>query len=184
MIRSIALMTTLTGAAFLFGGCSASGAGSTAFGMFKNSKAGKLEVDIWLDGQMAARNKLKQAATGHSRYKIATPISTNPSFKFDIKDEETTGRVSYTNVAIYEVRGSKPSDQPEYIITPTGSGAEAQMKSGQTYSLTNPGPGFRIMNWENKDVSSVQLKPGKEYMFQFVIRADDSETAQVWFTTN
>lgn len=184
MIRSMAIVAGLTAAAFVSTGCSVGGAASTGFSMFKNSKANALELDIWLDGQTAKRNKMKQAATGHSRYKIATPISTNPSFKYTPVDAEQTGRISGTHLAIYKARGSDMSDQAEYRISPTGTGAAAQFQAGQTYNLSNPGPGFRITNWEGQTVSSVQLEPNTDYVFQFVASADDSATAQIWFSTN
>lgn len=164
-------------------GCSAGGAASTGFSMFKNTRQNKLDVTIYLDNQEAKRNEMMQAAAGHSKWKIKEPVSTNPTFRYDVKDAATTGRISNTTLTLYKKVGKKMSTQPEYTIVSTSTEAAGQMQPGQSYSLASPGAGFRTMDWQNKQVAGATLEPNTEYMLQFSIRADQSETAQIYFAT-
>ena len=58
------------------------------------------------------------------------------------------------------------------------------MKPGTEYDLGALGDGFKILNWENKEVDSVEMKPGLEYMFTITVKADDSESAQIFIKTS
>lgn len=161
-------------------GCSA---GSTAFGMFKNTRQNRLDTRIFLDGQEAKRNEMMQAARGSSKWKIKEPVSTSPAFRFELKDSATTGRISNTTLVLYKKVGGKMSSQAEYTVVSNSTEAGGQMQPGQNYTLTNPGAGFRTSDWQNKQVAGMNLEPNTEYMLQFSIRADQSETAQVQFKT-
>ena len=46
-----------------------------------------------------------------------------------------------------------------------------------------PGEGFKVLDLTNKEVPGVTLKPGVEYMLSLTVKADKSETAQVYFKT-
>ncbi len=46
------------------------------------------------------------------------------------------------------------------------------MKPGTEYDLGALGDGFKILNWENKEVDGVELKPGVEYQFTISVKAD------------
>lgn len=164
-------------------GCSVTGAASTGYGMFKNSKSGKLESIVYIDGQEAKRNEMKQAATGSSKYKVKEPVGTSPTFKYELKDPTTTGRISYTGIQVHKKVGKGWSDQAEYVLSPVSQDASGQLKPGNTYNLASPGPGFRIADWQGKPVSGMTFEPGTEYMLQFVLRADSSDTATIYFTT-
>jgi hypothetical protein len=180
--RSIGLALGLTAVWLGVAGCSVGGAASTGMSVFRNTKSNKLDVRIFMDGQEAKRNELAQAATGHSKWKIKERVGA-PTFRYELKNAESTGRVSNTTLVLYKKVGKEMSTQPEFTIVANSTDASAQLQPGQTYDLTNLGGGWRVLDWESKPVSGVTLTPDTEYMLQFVLRADQSETAQIYFQT-
>ena len=177
-------LVTLVGGLSLSVGCSAWGAASTGMNVFSNTRSNKLEVIVQLDGQQAKRNEAKQAATGYSKYKIATPVSTSPTFRYAARKDDSLGRISSTNISIYKKVGSKYSDQAEFVIFPRSNSADAAMQPDTDYNLASLPAGYGCQNWKGETVGGVTLEPGMDYMLVFSVRADDSETAQIYFTTN
>ena len=47
-----------------------------------------------------------------------------------------------------------------------------------------PAHGQKVIDLTGKDVSGVQLKPGMKYKLNLTVKADHSETAQIFFKTN
>lgn len=166
-------------------GCSAGGAAWTGLTMGKNVARTDSHLRVWVDGQPAEQNMLKKAATGHSNWTVAQPVGTSPSIKFELSDPARFGRITSVIVNVYQKFEADYSHQPEFTIVSRDSmNPEAQMRAGMTYNLGNPGGEFRTLNLTGKDVTGVVLQPGKEYMLQITVRADKSETAQVFFRTN
>lgn len=164
-------------------GCSASGAGHTAFNVFKNTKANQLDTSIWLDGVQAKRDELKQAATGYSRWTCSGDITTAPKLKFEFKKPDALGRIRSITINIFQKHEANYSDQADFIIIARSGKPEDQMKPGVEYDLAKLGADFKILNWKGEEVPAVDLKPGWMYMMNFAVSADDSETAQIFFET-
>lgn len=184
MRRTCFAAAALSGLLLTLVGCSASGAAFTAIGIGKNLKNNRLGIRIWVDEQEAKRNELKQAATGYSRWKIKEDVTTSPDLKFEFKEPGALGRISTIVVSIYQKHEANYSDQAEYtIIAAETNNPEAQMKPDTVYDLGNLGEGFKILDWKNQEVDKVELKPGWEYMMNITVKADDSETAQIFFKT-
>lgn len=141
-------------------------------------------VAVFVDGKEAKRDQFKQAASGYSRYNVKGQVSTSPSVRFEIGSPDKMGRVTSVIINIYQKFESDYSHQADYTIVAGSNSAEAQMRPNETYDLGNLPPGFRILDISGAQVSSVSLKPGMEYLMNLTIRADKSETAQVYFETN
>jgi hypothetical protein len=58
------------------------------------------------------------------------------------------------------------------------------MKPGIPYDLGNLGSQFTIHDKSNREVDAVDFVPGQEYLLVFTVRADKSETIQIYFKTN
>jgi hypothetical protein len=178
------IAATAGAALFVCMGCSASGAAHTGFNVFQNTKANQLGVRIFLDGHEAARNELKQAATGYSRWRVSERVSTRPKLRFEFKTPDALGRIRMISLSIFQKFEADYSDQAEFTIVARDNDPQAQMRPDVEYDLGEPGPNFRVLNFSNKEVSGVSLKPGLQYMLVFTVSADKSETAQVYFETN
>ncbi|MCH8806723.1 MAG: hypothetical protein IH986_11625 [Planctomycetes bacterium] len=184
MRRQLSMTAALSATAMLISGCSVWGAASTALMVAKNVKSNRLGIRIWMDDHEAKRNELKQAVTGYSRWKIKEDVSTAPTLKFEFKDPGALGRISTIIVSIHQKFEAKYSDHAEFTIVATDSSPSAQMKPGTEYDLGALGDGFKILNWENKEVDGVELKPGVEYQFTISVKADDSESALIFIKTS
>ncbi|MDX2200944.1 MAG: hypothetical protein SF069_18470 [Phycisphaerae bacterium] len=180
MLRKFALFTSFAVTIATLVGCSAA---STGLSVFRNTKSNKLDTVVYLDGIAAKRNELKQAATGSSSYKIKEPVSTSPSFKYEARKEGGLGRISSTTISIHKMMGKNPSDQAEYTIYSTTQDVSGALQPGTNYNLTSLPSNYKVMNWQRQQVPGISLQPGTEYMLQFVLTADNSETAQIYFTT-
>ncbi len=183
MKTTIFTLSGLLGALVLSSGCSVGGAASTGFSIFKNTKANQLGVRIWVDGQEAKRNELKQAATGYSRWKIKNAVSTGPTLKFDFKKPDALGRISNITLSIYQKHEAEYSDHAEFTVFARDMTPGGQMKPNVDYNLSSPGSGFKVIDWQGGEVGGVTLKPGWKYMMVFTVKADDSESAQIFFET-
>ena len=183
MLQKFVAFSLVVGAVGLLSGCSVGGAASTGLNVFRNTKSNKLDVNIYVDGQLAKRNEMKQAVTGASKYKLAAATSVSPTFKYEARTEGVLGRISGTNIQIHKMLKDKPSDQAEFIIFSTTQTPESQLQPGTQYNLASLPGNFRTQNWRGETVSGVTLEPATDYMLVFTVRADDSETAQIYFTT-
>lgn len=162
-------------------GCGSAG---TALHVGKNLARKDSHIKVWLDGQEGKQNTLKKAATGYSRFKIDGPTGTGPTLKFDIEDPDKFGRITMVTVSIHQKFEADYSHQAEFtVVARDTNNPQAQMKPGTDYNLGGPGADFKTFNLTSQEVSGVTLKPGMEYMLSLTVRADRSETAQVFFKT-
>lgn len=175
-ISTLLIATIVIGLA----GCSASD--GVRMGLNLSRKDSYLK--IWLDGQAAKQNKAKKAATGYARFEVPEPVECSPVLKFDIEDPDKFGRITMVSVSIYQKFESDYSHQAEFtIFAEDTNNPQAQMKPMTEYHLGNPPEGFQVMNLTNQEVEGVELIPGNMYMLTLTVKADKSETAQVFFET-
>lgn len=141
-------------------------------------------IKIWLDGQEGKQNTLKKAATGHARFKVGEPVSTSPTLRFEIEDPDKFGRITMVIASIHQKFEADYSHQAEFtVVAKDTANPQSQMKPGTDYNLGSPGADFKTLNLTSQEVSGVTLKPGVEYELQLTVRADHSETAEVFFKT-
>ncbi len=183
MKRSLLLSVAMLCAALVPVGCSASGAASTGFSIFKNTRSNRLDLRVFLDGHEAKRNELKQAATGYSRWKVSEKVSTHPKLRFEFKKPDALGRIKSITCSIFQKFEADYSHQAEYTVVARSNDPQAQMKPGVDYDLGAPGSAFRVLDFNDKEVTGIELKPGMQYMLVLTVAADDSETAQIFFET-
>jgi hypothetical protein len=165
-------------------GCSAGGAASTGLSVFKNVRANRLGLRLFLDGHEAKRNELEQAARGYSKWKIKESVSTHPKLRFEFKEPDALGRIRSITAAIYQQFKGQYSDKAEFTIVARSDDPQAQFQPGIDYDLGAPGEGFKVLDFYGKEVKGVELKPGLKYMLVFTVAAEDSETAQIYFETD
>ncbi len=185
MLKStVAALVLFSGTLMLLAGCSGTGAAITGGRMGMNLLRKDSHLKIKLDGQPAKQTTWKKAATGYSRFKIKEAVSTAPKLQFELENPDKFGRITMVSVSIYQKFEADYSHQAEFtVIARDTNNPEAQMKPGVVYDLGNPGPGFKVLNLTSQEVSGVTLKPGMKYMLALTVRADHSETAQVYFKT-
>jgi hypothetical protein len=164
-------------------GCSVGGAASTGFNFWKNSQSNLLDVKLFLDGQEAARDELEQMAKGYSKWTVSEKVSTAPTLRYELKNPGDFGRIRSIHVSIYQKFKGDFSHVAEFTVNAKSNESNAQMKPETDYDLGAPGEGFRVMDFNSKDVPGVKLTPGMDYMLVFTVVAEDSETAQVYFST-
>lgn len=142
-------------------------------------------LHIWLDGQEATQNTFKKAASGYSRFEVAEQVATAPKIKFELDDPAQFGRITMVQCQVHQKFEADYSHQAEFVvISRDTNNPDAQMKPGVEYDLGNPGDhGLRVLDLYGKDAAGVTLKPGVEYMISLTVRADKSETAQIYFKT-
>lgn len=165
-------------------GCSVGGAASTGLNVFGNVRANRLGLRMFLDGYEAKRNELEQAARGYSKWKIRESVSTRPKLRFEFKEPAALGRIRTITAAIYQQFKGQYSDKAEFMIVARSDDPQAQFQPGVDYDLGAPGGGFRVLDFYDKEVTGVELKPGMKYMLVFTVSAEDSETAQIYFETD
>jgi hypothetical protein len=182
--RLTAIAACLCGVLVLATGCSGSGAAMTGGRMGLNLMRKDSHLKIWLDGEVAKQTKWKKAATGYSRFKIKEPVSTSPKLKFEIQDPDKFGRITMVQFQIHQKFEADYSDHAEFVcVARDTNDPQAQMKPGVEYDLGNPGPEFKLFNFKSDDVDAVALIPGMKYMLSLTVKADNSETAQIYFET-
>lgn len=185
MIKRLSAMgLCLSGMLVLTTGCSATGAASTGGHMGLNLLRKDSHLKVWLDGEQGKQSKLKKAATGYSRFTIKEPVSTSPKLKFEIEDPDKFGRITMVSLQIHQEFEADYSHQAEFTVFAKDTNEpQAQMKPGTEYDLGAPGPDFQVLNLTNNTVAGVSLTPGLKYMLVLTVKADKSETAQVYFET-
>ncbi|MEP0845677.1 MAG: hypothetical protein HRF50_02525 [Phycisphaerae bacterium] len=165
-------------------GCSVTGAAMTGANIGMNLSRTDSYLTIWLDGVEATQDKLKKAATGYSRFTCSDPVGTAPKLKFDIIDPDKFGRITMVTASIYQKFEADYSHQAEFtIFSRDTNNPQAQMKPKTEYNLGAPGSELKVTDLTGKEVSGVSLKPGMKYMLTLSVKADRSETAQVYFET-
>ena len=185
MNRNLAIATIcLAGTLLMLEGCSGSSAGSTGGRMGLNLLRKDSHLKVWLDGEPGKQNKLKKAAAGYSRFKIKEPATTAPKLKFEIEDPDKFGRITMVGVSIFQEFEADYSHQAEFtIVAADTNNPQAQMKPGIEYDLGNPGDAFKVLDLTGNEVDGVKLTPGLKYMLTLTVKADKSETAQIYFET-
>ncbi len=178
------LLASLALGSLVTTGCSVMGAAMTGASVGGNLLRKDSHLKIWLDDQVAKQDKLKKAATGYSRFEVSDPVGTSPRLKFEIEDPDKFGRITMVTASIYQKFEADYSHQAEFtIFSSDTNNPEAQMKPGTDYNLGAPGGGLKVHDLYNKEISGVTLKPGMKYMMVLTVKADRSESAQVYFET-
>jgi hypothetical protein len=184
MKRLTATVTCLCGVLLLATGCSGSGAAMTGGRMGLNLMRKDSHLKIWLDGEVAKQTKWKKAATGHSRFKIKEPVTTAPKLKFEIEDPDKFGRITMVTVSIFQAFEADYSHQAEFtVVAKDTNDPQAQMKPGVEYDLSKPGEGFKVLDLTGNEVEGVALTPGLKHKLVLTVKADKSETAQIFLET-
>lgn len=179
MNRFVLVLTTLAVAAVA--GCGNAG---TAINMFKNSQRVDSHLRVFLDDQEATQDQLEKTVKGYSRFTVSEPVGTKPKLKFLINEPDKFGRITAVMVSIYQKFEADYSHQAEFTITAKDiNDPMAQMKPDTVYDLGKPGEGFRVGDLTNKEIEGIELKPGFKYMLTLTVKADKSETAQLFFDT-
>lgn len=182
MRRWIAAIAVAGGLAAAISGCSVTGAASTGFRMFQNSERVDSHLKIMLDGKLATQDALKKTVSGYSQFTIADPVGTSPTLRFEIIEPEKFGRITMVTASIYQKFEADYSHQAEFTIHNKSNDPMAQMKPNTDYNLASPA-GQNVIDLYGKDTAGVQLKPGMKYMLTLSVKADKSESAQIYFTT-
>jgi hypothetical protein len=100
-------------------GCSASGAGSTGFDVFKNLSRKDTNLRIFLDGQEATQSKLKKGLKGYAAFKVNEPVGTSPVFKYEIIDPKKFGDIMSVHIQVHQKIRADFSDIADYVIHTT-----------------------------------------------------------------
>ncbi|MBI5866614.1 MAG: hypothetical protein HZB38_19275 [Planctomycetes bacterium] len=183
MKRWIAAALAASGLVALMAGCGVTGAASTGFRMFQNSERVDSHLKIMLDGQAATQDQFKKTVSGYSQFTISEPVGTSPTLRFEIIEPERFGRITMVTASIYQKFEADYSHQAEFTVYTKNNDPQAQMKPNTDYNLAGP-TGQSVMDLYGKDApGGVQLKPGMKYMLTLTVKADKSETAQIYFTT-
>ena len=112
------------------------------------------------------------------------PVGTAPKIQFEIEDPDKFGRITMVSLQIHQKFEADYSDHAEYVITARDiNNPQAQMKPGVEYDLANPGPNFKVIDYKGEEVDGVRLTAGLKYMLVLTVKADKSETAQIFFET-
>jgi hypothetical protein len=181
MIQRSVLTSLVCLLALASGGCG--GMLGTAVRVGKNLSTTDSYLKISLDGQVAAQNQFEKA-TGHSKFKVAEPVGTSPRLKFEIVDPDRFGRITMVSVQIHQKHQADYSHLAEFTIFAANTNdPQSQMKPNTEYALGSPGSDFKVTNYKNETVGGVTLTPGVDYMLVLTVRADKSETAQIYFKT-
>jgi tRNA-binding EMAP/Myf-like protein len=181
--RVIAIAAALAGLTVI-GGCSATGAGSSGFGVAKNLMRKDTNLRVYLDGEQAKQSTLAKGLKGYSPFTIKEEATTSPVFKYEIIDPKKFGFIKSVMMAVHQKFEADFSDLADYKIFPRDtSDSEQNMKPGVDYDLGNLGPDFKILDKKDKEVEKVEFVPGVEYLLVFTISADKSETIQIYFKT-
>ncbi|HRS29523.1 MAG TPA: hypothetical protein P5255_14795 [Phycisphaerae bacterium] len=115
---------------------------------------------------------------------VTEALGAAPKRQFEIMEPDKFGRITMVSLQIHQKFEADYSDHAEFVVTARNlNDSEAQMKPNTTYDLGAPGPGFRVMNYKGEEVPGVQLNPGMKYMLVLTVKADKSETAQIYFET-
>jgi hypothetical protein len=181
--RCLNAVVVCAGAALL-AGCSGTGAAWQGLSVGKNLARKDTHLKILLDGHAAKQSTLKKAALGYSRFDIKEPVSTAPTLQFEIQDPDRFGRITMVSLQIHQKFEADYSDHAEFVVHAQDvNNPQAQMRPGIEYNLGRPGPQFAVLDFKSNKVDGVKLIPGMKYMLVLTVKADKSETAQIYFTT-
>lgn len=163
-------LTAAAVALCVLAGCSASGAGSTGFNVFKNLSRKDSNLRIYLDDKQAKQNTLKKGLSGYSPFTIDEQVEGSPVFRYEIIEPKKFGFIKHVSMQVHPKFEADFSDIPDYVIHPRDMNApEKNMKPGVDYDLGDLGDGFRIIDRHDKEVDHVEFKPGKEYLLVFTV---------------
>lgn len=171
------------GALSAWTGCGVMSAASMGMTVGKNMSSNKLGVRVFLDGHEAKRDELKQAVTGYSRWKVKELVDTSPELKFEFKEPDALGRITTVIVSIHQKFEANYSDHAEFTVVSRSQDPMAQMKPDTVYDLAALPGDYKVIDYKGSEVGKVELKPGMEYMLNLTVKADASETAQIYFKT-
>jgi hypothetical protein len=93
------------------------------------------------------------------------------------------GRITFTVINITQEFQGKYSTQAEFIVTPKDNKDESLIKENVIYDLGNPPAFLKVLDVKGNPVKGVKLIPGKKYQLMLVLKADKSETANIYFQT-
>ncbi len=180
MCKRLVVCIIVVAAMGLTSGC---GAGS-ALSVARNLGRDDSDLKVFLDGLEGKQNKLKKGATGYAKFEIKEPVSTSPRFRYELEEPAKHGFIKQVSMQVHQKFEADFSNLADYVIFSADiNNPQAQMKPGVEYDLGNLGPGFRILDKTNKEVSRVEFRPGVEYMLVLTIVADKSESTQIYFKT-
>ncbi len=180
MMRRTMAVAIVVLAAVVLSGCSS----SSGINVFKNLSREDTNLRVYLDGQQAEQSTLEKGLKGYSPFKIKEPVSTSPVFKYEIIEPKKFGDIMSVHLQVHQKFEADFSDIADYVIHTTDANNRAeQMKPGVEYELGDLGPKFTILNKNNQRVNKVEFVPGQEYLLVFTIRADQSESIQIYFKT-
>ncbi len=184
MKRALVGLTVGASALLFLSACSASSAGWSAFGIGKNLTRKDTNLRIFLDGKQAKQNTLRKGIMGYSPFEIGESVTGSPTFKYEIIEPKKFGFIKHVTMQVHQKFEADFSDLPDYTIFPRGmNDAEQNMKPGVDYDLGNLGGQFKILDKKDNEVSSVEFRPGVEYLLVFTVSADQSESCQIYFKT-
>jgi hypothetical protein len=164
-------------------GCLGGDAG-TGIEVVKNLTGGKSLLKVSLDGQEAKQNTLKKAATGYSNWDIKNPVdSDHPKLSYKITNPDKMGRITYTCLNITQEFQGNYSGQSEFTVYPKDNKPESQIVENVTYDLGNPPAFLKVTDVRGNPAKGVKLIPGKKYQLTLTLKADRSETANIYFKT-
>ncbi len=133
-------------------------------------------VAVWLDGM--------KAEMGDVYCSVGGSVSTGPTVRYEITDDDKIGRVSTVIINIFREFGDGWSSNADFVVTAKDiNNPDAQLKQMVNYNLGDPGSDVQIIDRSNQTVGAVTLDPGTRYLMNFVVSADRSETVQVEFKT-
>lgn len=182
MTRIIGITVLLSLAAGLVG-CSATGAAMGGGRLVLNLSKKDSNLGVYLDGQKAKQSTLKKGLTGYAPFKVDGRVSTSPKFRYEIDDPKKLGYIQSTHMQIHQEFEADFSDLPDFVVYSTTGGSDAQLKPGVQYDLGNLGSSFTVRDKKNNVVNKIEFQPGREYLLVFTLRADRSESLQVYFQT-
>lgn len=151
----------------------------------KNLGRDKSYLRVSLDGKEAKQNTLLKAAVGHSNWDIKDPVdSDHPKFSYKITKPEKFGRITFTVINLYQEFQGRYSTQAEFTISPKDpANLDELIKENIIYDLGSPPANLKVFDVTGKEVKGVKLIPGKKYQLQLTVKADNSETANLYFKT-
>jgi len=166
-------------------GCSATSAAITGGRMGFNLARSGSHIKLFLDGQEGKQNPLKKAWKGPkgTRFVIKEPVSTTPTFRYQIEDVEKFGRITTVQFQIHQEFEGDFSHLPEFIVASKDNKPESQLKPDTDYKLDELQQRFRILDHRGDPVDKVVLDHGKQYRIVLTVVADRSETLLVEFKT-
>ena len=174
----------LVGLGLLVGISGCVGAAMGGARMVGNMMKDKNYLRVSLDGKEGKQKAFKKALAGHSEWKIKDSVSTAPTLRYRMLKPERFGRITFTTISIYQEFRGKYSSQPEFTISSQDSRPEHLIQADENYDLGNLPAWLKVTDVRGDPVDGVTLIPGMKYQLQLTVKADRSETANVYFETD